>query len=805
MMRDVRQALRLLAKNPAFTMVAVATLAVGIGANTAIFTIANALLLRSLPYSDPSRLVLVSAPPVNERSETGWLSLPFFNILNSGAKSFSGLAAVTPETFSLTGHGDPEQIYAARTSWNFFDVLRVRPVAGRTFSREEDQRGAAPVVLISYELGTRLFGGSPQAIGKNLSLESRDYAIIGVLPPRFAFSLVGSKVDVWAPRVFEMSLVTPARVAAGGRYFQVIGRLARGVSKAQARAEAQGFFEQYKHEYPGNFDATADLTMQIGDLQDRMVAAVRPAILILSAAVGLLLLIACANVASLLLSRALGRRKEFAVRTALGGTRGVLIRQLLTESVLVGLISGVFGIALGAAGTRFLSRFGQATLPGASSVEMDTGVLLFTLLVSIAAGVIFGLAPSLQLSKPDLNTILRDDGRGMAGNRRRNRARSVLVVAQVALSTILLIGSGLLIRSFVRLRAVTPGFEAKNLLTMQISLRKFTAAQSAAFFNAVIQRVDALPGVAASAISTALPPVATHQTPVLFEGHPAVALGKRPIINLQQTSPDYARALGVPLLAGRAFSDHDDAQSPKVAMINQAAARKFWPDQNPIGRRVWVGNLPNPVEVVGVLSDVRNSSLAAAPAPEIFLPVPQLPWSFLCLSVRTNVDPRSLIGPVRREIAAVDRDQPVIEIHTGEELLEESQGQTRFMMFLLGVFSATAFLLAVIGIYGVIAYSVAQRTQELGIRMALGAARGDILRLVIGSGLKLTGAGIAIGLAGSLAVTRLMAAMLYETSATDPVTLAASTALFVAVAALASYLPARSATRIDPTDALRAE
>jgi ABC-type antimicrobial peptide transport system permease subunit len=755
----------------------------GIGANTAIFTIANALLLRSLPYQQPDRLVAISAHDGTRREELRLLSLPFFHYLSERARAYAGLSVATFETFSLTGHGEPEQIYAARTSWNFFNVLGVNPIAGRTFAREEDERGGPQVVLVSYELWTRQFGNDPNAIGKTLSLETRDYTIIGVLPPRFTFSLLGSKVDIWAPRVAEMSLVTPARVAAGGVYFQYIGRLAPNVSREQAGAEAQAIYQQYKREFPGNYDSTLDLSMSAGNLQDQMVSNIRPAILILSAAVGLVLLIACANVASLLLSRALGRRKEFAVRTALGASRSVLIRQMLTESVLIGLISGAVGIGLGALGTRLLSNFGQSTLPGAANVSMDGRVLVFTAAISILAGVFFGLAPSLQLSKQDLNTVLRDEGRGTAGNRRRNRSRSLLVVAQVALSTILLIGSGLLIRSFVH-------------------LRKYTAAQSVAFYKSLIERVSTLPGVSAVAISTALPPTATHATPVLFEGYPPVPLGQRPIINLQQTSPDYSRALGVSLIAGRGFNDHDDANAPKVAMINQTALRRFWPNQNPIGKRIVVGNLKDPVEVVGVLGDVRNTTLAAAPDPEVFLPFPQLPWSFLCLSVRTSVEPHSLVPSIRREIAAVDRDQPVIEIHTGEELLEGAQGQTRFMMFLLGVFSATALILAVIGIYGVIAYTVAQRTQELGIRMALGAARGDILRLVIGSGLALTGVGIAIGLAGSIAGTRLLATMLFETSPTDPMTMIVSCALFVIVAAAASYIPARRAMNIDPAECL---
>lgn len=806
MKSDFLQAIRLLVKNPGFTTIAVFTLALGIGANTAIFTIANALLLRPLPYADPERLVLVSGAQSNAHTENGRLSLPFFNILHDRNRSFSGLAACTFENFSLTGHGDPEQIFGARASWNVFDLLGVKPVLGRTFTREEDQRGGAQVVLISYEMWTRLFGNNPNAIGNSLTLETRDYTVIGVLPPRFSFPLFGTKVDIWAPRVFEMTLLIPARVAAGGRYFQVIGRLAPGISTEQARAESQVLFQEYRTDNPGNYDAANDLIMQTGNLQDQIVANARPAVFILSAVVGFVLLIACANVASLLLSRAVGRRKEFAIRAALGGSRAVLLRQLLHESVLLGLMSGIVGVALGAVGTRLLSTFGEVTLAGTADISMDFRVLMFTLVISIGAGVLFGLAPSLNLSKPDLNSMLRDEGRGTAGNRRRNRARSILVVGQVALSTILLIGSGLLIRSFVRLHSVNPGFEPKDLLTMHVSLRKYPqAAQSIAFYKAVLQRIDALPGVTASAISTALPMAPTHQTPVLFEGHPTVELGKRPLINIQQISPDYAKALGIPLIAGRTFTDHDDAQSPRVAIINQAAARQFWPNQNPIGKRVWIGDQVTPVEVAGVLANVHNVSLAAPPTPEVLLPFTQLPWTFLCFDIRTSVEPHSLIATVRREVAVVDRDQPVNEINTGEELLESSQGKTQFMMFLLGVFSATALILAMIGIYGVIAYAVAQRTQELGIRMALGATKAHILRLVIGNGLILTLTGIMIGLAGSVAVTRLMATVLYQTSATDPITFAASAILFTAAAALASYLPARRATRIDPTDALRAD
>jgi putative ABC transport system permease protein len=802
--RDVRHAARGLAKHPGFTLLVIVTLALGIGANTAIFTVADALLLRTLPYTGPEQLTLISALEFDKRGTAGELSFPYFNVINDRNRSFSGVAACAFETFSLTGQGDPEQISAARTSWNFFDVLGVRPIAGRTFMREEDQPGGRQVVLISYELWMRLFAGDASAVGRNLTLDARDYTILGVLPPRFTFPLLGTKIDIWSPRVFEMSLVTPARVAAGGLYFHVIGRLRPGVSREQARAEMGALYQQYRRDHPGNFDATMDRVLYVSPLQEQMVANTRPTLLILSAAVGFVLLIACANVAGLLLSRALGRRKEFAVRTALGGSRAVLIRQLLTESVLVAILSGALGILVGYTGTRFLAAFGQNLLPGTQDIGMDLRVLAFTLGISILSGVLFGLAPSLQLSKPDLNTMLRDEGRGAAGNRRRNRAKNILVIAQVALSLVLLVGSGLLIRSFIRLRAVSPGFDPKNVLTMQISLRKYEqASQSVAFYQGVIERVKTLPGVEVAAISTALPPVATHGTPILFEGQPAAALGKRPLVYIQQISPDYTKTLGVPLLAGREFTDRDDAQSPKVALINQRMARRFSPNENAIGKRIWVGNLPDPVEVAGVLGDVRNSGMAVAPDGEVFLPFPQLPWTFLYLSVRTTVDPHSLISAVRHEIAAVDRDQPVVEIHTAEELLEASQGQTRFMMFLLSVFSAAAFMLAVVGIYGVIAYSVAQRTQELGIRIALGATRGDILRLVIGNGLILTLSGIAIGTAASAALTRLMTSLLYDTSATDPLTFVTSAVLFTAVAAAASFIPARRAAAVDPMEALR--
>jgi len=798
----MRYALRMLRKSPGFTAIAILTLALGIGANTAIFTIANALLLRPLPYTNPDRLVRIAT----ERDQAGYLSLPYFTALKDHNRSFSGVAAYSQESFNLTGRGEAEQIGAERVTWNLFEVLGVRPVAGRAFLPEEDSAGGNQVVMISSELATRLFDGDRNAIGKNLSLDSKDYTVIGVLPAKFSTPLLGRKLDIFAPRLMEMSIVTPGRIQAGGMYFEGVGRMRPGVTLAEAQAETEVHYQQYKQDKPGNFDATVSVAMTVIGLQQNLVANVRPTLLILSAAVGFVLLIACANVASLLLSRALGRKKEFAVRTALGASRGTLIRQLLAESVLLAIVSGAIGIALGQAGTRLLAIYSTSNFPQMADVAMDLRVLAFTLAISIASGVLFGLTPSLQLSRPDLNTMLREEGRGSTGNLQLDRARRALVIAQVALTMVLLVGAGLLVRSFIRMRTASPGFEARGTLTMQTYLppaRYPLAGQKIVFYRAAIRNMQSVPGVDAASISTALPMLANHGTPFLFERQPVVALGQRPVALIQSISPDYPKAMGIAVVAGRAFNDHDDADAQPVILVNQSVVRKFWANQNPIGKRVFVGNLPKPFEVVGVLGDAKNNGLALAPGAEVFVPYPQLASPQLYLSVRTSLDPHSLTSALRAQIAAADPDQPLMEIQTMEERLESASASPRFTMLLIGAFSATAFILAVVGIYGVIAYSVAQRTQELGIRIALGAENRDILRLVIGGGMALTLVGIAIGVAGSIALTRVMAAMLYETSATDPMVLGGSAALFLGIAVVAGYLPARRAMRIDPAGALR--
>jgi putative ABC transport system permease protein len=793
----------MLGKSPAFAAVAILTLALGIGANTAIFTVANTLLLRPLPYADPGRLVLLFA---DRRGQLQGFSYLRYTLLREQSHSFAGLAAYASDSFNLTGRGDPEQLSSARISANFFDVLGVRPEIGRVFAASGDQPESKPEVIISHSLWSRHFGAAKDIVGESITLDSRDYTVIGVLPSNFTFSELGPNVDIWSPRLFEHSLASAARVRLGVGYLYGIARLQSGAARDQAQAEMDVLDRQYQHDNPGRPDADPKQKISVRGVQEQTVANFRTALLVLTGAVGFVLLIACANVASLLLSRALGRKKEIAVRAALGASRAALIRQLIVESLLLAVVSGVCGVLLSQWGTRVLASLTLDTLPRMAGVHIDFVVLAFAVAISLGSGVLFGLAPALQLSKPDLNTVLRDEGRGSTGSRSRHRAGGVFVIAQVALSMVLLVGSGLMIRSFARLQTVDLGFDPAHVLTMRIALpptKYETPQQQIAFYNRVLNAVRTLPALQAAAVSSALPLNTSRISPALPEGQPAVPFGQRPILNIQTISPDYAKVLHVPLLRGREFTDHDNAEAPGVAMVNQTLVRRFWPNDNPIGKHILLGQRPQPVEVVGVFGDLKNATLGDDASPEVMLPFPQLPWPLLNLIVRAEEDPHSLIPAIRRQVWLVDKDQSLTNVQTMEEVVGSASAQPRFTMLLLAVFSATALTLAIVGIYGVIAYSVAQRTGELGIRMVLGADPSNVLKLVVGHGLRLTLVGIAIGLAGALALTRLMSSLLYQTSATDPIAFVVSALLFTIVAVLASYLPARRATRIDPTDALR--
>ena len=809
LLQDLRYALRLLAKSPGFTAVAVLTLALGIGANTAIFTVADALLLKPLPYSAPQQLALVYATRTDDRTAVGPFSYPRFELLRQRERSFSSFAVFTNDTFNLIGRGEPQQISAARVSWSFFNVLGVRPVLGRAFLPDEGRPEGNRVAVISHEFWMREFGGARDAIGQSLALDSQSYTIIGVLPGDFVFQPLGNSIPIWIPREFEMNIATPAHIQRGMGYLDGVGRLAPGFSLEQAQAEMDVLDKEYRHDNPEKPDADPNRPIAVGSLASQVVSNIRPAVLVLMGAVGVVLLIACANVASLLLSRALKRKKEIAVRAALGASRAAIIRQLLIESLLIATLGGVAGIFAGYGGTQALLALNQTSVPELSAgVHMDWRVLCFTLVISLASGLLFGLAPALQISKTDLTSVLRDEGRGSTGSRRGGMLQNSLVVAQVALSMILLIGSGLLIRSFLALMTQDPGFDPSHVVTMQIDLppsKYSTGAQMVSFYNHLLRQVESIPGVTAATISSALPVNASRLSPVLAEGQPVVPFSQRPIVNIETISPDYAKVMRVPLIRGREFTAQDNQSVLTMAIVNQAFVRRYWPNQNPVGKHIWIGLIPAPVEVVGVFGDVKNMSLTAETNPEILFPFPNLPWANLHLSVRSAADPQSLVPAIRDRLAAIDSSQAISNVRTLDQLLDAARAQSRFTMTLFGIFSGMALMLAIVGIYGVISYASAQRTQEMGIRMALGADKKDIFRLVIGRGLRLAGMGIAIGLVAPFTLMRLMSSLLYKVSPADPLTIIGSAILFLAAALLASYIPARRASRTDPMVALRYE
>ena len=803
-MKDLGFAFRLLARSPGFAFIAIFTLTIAIGANTAIFSVANALLLEPLPYTDPARLVLLSAEGGGLGNQ-GPLSYPRLQQLETAGRSFQSLAGFATEAFNLTGLGDPEQVAGARVSWNFFDVLGVRPGLGRFFTPGEGTSAGDASVVISQALWSRRFAKDPAIIGRSITLDGKDYTVVGVTGIGFRFDLLSPQPDVYMPRIFELNGLTAAQVQLGAGYLNVVARLRPGVTTASAVAEMDTLAQQFRASRPGSPDASTAVSVRLGNLRDETVSGVRQAILILFGAVVLVLLIACANIASLLLSRALGRQKEIAVRTALGVSRAGLLRQFLMESLLLALPGGACGVFLATWGTGVLASMAGAALPRAQEIHTDARVLLFTLLISLASGVLFGLLPALQVSRPNLNAVLRSEGRGATAGKRRNRLRQLLVVSQVALSLLLLIGAGLLIRNFVQLRSLRMGFDASRLLTMNVALppARYDRAHQAQFYSELARRVAALPGVRSAAATSALPLSTTRQSPALPEGYPVVPLGQRPLFNIQTITPGYLGTIRAGLLAGRNFDDHDTAQSAPVVIVNEILARTYWPHQNAIGKHILPGRATSPSQVVGVIADIRNSGLSADPRPEILFPVTQLPWPFLNLVVRTAADPHAMVQAVRATVASLDRDQPVTAIATMEEVLDAGAAQPRFTTLLLGSLAAVALVLAVVGIYGVIAYSVAERTQEMGIRMALGATRPDILRSVLYQGLVLACCGIAIGLAAAILLTRYLSSLLYRVSVTDPATFVVGAILFAVVAVLASYIPARRATRVDPMVALR--
>jgi predicted permease len=806
----------MIAKRPGFSAAIVLTVALGIGAHTALFSVLRAVLLRPLGYTDPQRLVILTrgATPIH------------VDEFRAAARSYSetGVFAVGAEQMALTGgpngkEQEPEVVSAARVSGNFLSILGVAPTIGRSFLPSEDRTGGPDVAMISTRLWRRHFGGNPAILGHTATLAGTPYTIIGVLPPRFTFPFAGADTDVWITRPVEWSLM-PIKSRPLSPYLHIFGRLKPNVSLQQANIELTVLNRQYATAHPAMLDAktsTSSDPTRIQSLQESIVADVRLPLLLLSGAVGLLLFIVCANVASLLLARAATRAREFAVRAALGAGRNRLLRQLLTESTLLSMLGGVLGVLLAWAAMRSIRAATTLELPRSSEIHLDLGILSFALALSLCTGILFGLAPALSAFRRDLAAVLQGNLATTRGRFRRRLAapfnlgpRGLLVAGQVALSLVLLVSAGLLLQSLAHLYQVDPGFRANNILTMSVSLSPAqydTDAKRASFYRQLVERVEAMPGVDDASVTLTLPTAGWAGAPVQITGRPEPPLNQRPIAIVQQISPDYFRTLDIPLKRGRAFTSRDNATAPPVTVIDEGLARRFWPlyprGEDPIGQHLLVGSQRQPLEIVGIAAAVHQQGRDADPMPGFYLPDAQSPPQAAILMLRTKSDPASFAAPVRKQVLALDHNQPISDVRTLSAVLDASETQRRLMFSLLAAFSVVATMLAILGLYSVISYSVVERTREIAIRQALGAQRGSILALVLRQGFGLALGGVVFGIAAAAGLTRLLSSMLFGIKAIDPVTFVLAATLFLIVALAASYIPARRAAAVEPMAALR--
>ena len=809
---EVRYAWRQLMRHRGFAVAVVLTIALGVGLNTAIFSVVRAVLLEPLGYGDPDRLV----------EWTGGATPVRYDAARVGARLYTGLGAWGgQESFAFSGDGVPEVLKGARVSANFLEILKVAPVVGRGFLPDEDREGSPAVAMISTQLWQRRFGANEQVVGRVITLSGVATTIVGVLPPRFAFPREGE--DVWVPQPAMWSAMDAVSRPISP-VLTVFGRLKPGVTVDQAREEMRVLRAAYAAGHPAMLDASPRLMSgELPDLRlmkDLLVEGARTKLWTLFGAVGMVLLIVCANVASLLLARTTARSREFALRAAIGAGRGRIVAQLMTESLLLALMGGALGGGLAAACVRVVRGVTSLNLPRVAEVQVDGVVLLYALAASLVTGLLFGLAPALAAMRPDLAQVLRGSGEGVTlGDGRRGwlvmRPRSVLVVGQVALSTVLLIGAALLLESLARVYRVDPGFDVPHLLTMDLDLpsaRYGSDVKRSAFYKQLVDAVDRLPGVESAAVTRTLPMTGWAGVPLAVNGRAAAKLNQRPIAVLEDVSPGYFGTMKIPLLRGRVFTEQDDADGPPVAVINLSAAKLLWPafqpgnelaGENPVGQYVLIGSHSKPTQVIGIVGDVKESGLDAESRAGIYRAAWQAPPEAAMVAVRTKVDPLSLTSAVRAAVLSLDREQPVSHLATMASVVDDSEGELRTMMGLLVTFAVAASVIAVVGLYGALAYTVAQRRREMGIRRALGASRGDILRLVTGDGLRLSVAGVGAGLCAAYFVTRMMRSLLFGVSARDPWVFAGIAGLFLLVAVCASYLPARRAAGVDPMESLR--
>ena len=802
MLTDLRFALRMLVKTPAFSILAVLTLALAIGANSAVFSVINAVLLRPLPYQNPEQLVRVFG--TQPQLATAPTSPGNFIEWREQNQVFERIATFVGQGFNLVEGDRPERVRGSRVSADLFQLLGVQPAIGRGFQAEEDQPGRNRVVVLSDEFWRSRFAADRSVVGRTITLNDQAHHVLGVMPRGFTFP--NERTQIWTPVAFSDA----ERATRDTNYIHAIARLKPGVTLRQAQEQMSALARQQAERYP---DTNASIGVKLVTLTEQTVGNVRPILIVLIAAVAFVLLIACANVANLLLARAAARQQEMAIRSALGASRSRVVRLLLVESVVVALLGGALGLMLASWGIDLLVALKPANLPRVAEIGIDPRVFGFTAMLSLLTGVGFGLIPARHISRPDLNAGLRESSRSATGGPGRQRLRGILVVSEVALSLVLLIGAGLMIRSFARLLSVDPGFEPNNVLTAFVALpsAKYPDAQrQTAFFDQLMQRTQSLPGVVAAAGASDLPLYGGNSTAFDIEGRPPTAGGQRPLVDYRAITPEYFRAMGMRLVKGRAFSERDTADAPGVVVINETLAARFFANEDPIGRRLGLSGPPDWREIVGVVRDVRNYGLDADVKPEAYVPFLQNASGYLSsvaaamnIVVRTANDPSAFAPALRTQIQAIDKDQPISDISTLEFELAQSIAQRRFNMLLLAVFAGLALVLAAVGIYGVIAYTVAQRSHEIGVRIALGASKADILKLVFSSAMLTMLAGVSVGLAAALGLTRLMSSLLYNVAPTDPLVFGGITSLLILVALIATYLPARRAMRVNPIVALR--
>ena len=824
MLSEIKVALRGLAKSPGFAAIAIATLALAIGANTAVFSLINALLVRPLPYQEPSRIALIWEQFKAQGLERIPCSPPEYLDLEKDFHSGTGLAAFNYQTFNLGGGDVPERISGAVVSPSLFSLLGVEPLKGRTFAREEQGEGHDDMIVISERLWKRRFNSDPMLVGRTLLLNGRTYTIIGIMPSKFEFPIplygiqgnqFGERVDIWKPIAF-----TPTELKQrGSRSYGLITRLRPGVSFATAQAELNTIVTNWEKQYPDNYSLqVSGFGAKIYPLHDQVVGGMRTGLAILLGAVVFVLLIACANLATMLLARASAREREMAIRVALGAGRWRLLRQMLGESVLLALAGAFAGSLLSIWGLELLKQIGARTIPRLAEANVDLAVLVATAIVAIGTGILFGLIPGLATAKPELTEALKEGGRSSTAGARSNQVRNSLVIAEISLALVLLVGAGLLLKSYARVQNIDPGFDRQNVLTAEMDLAETKYPQRGTaeynrgaamidFWNEALRRVRQLPGVEAAALTIVLPLSGSNtDSSFAIEGRPMGGNEPGPDEEVRTISPDYFRVLKTSLLRGRLFAESDNADAPGVVIINDALAKKYWPNEDALGKRITFSDTRKPdpkwLTIVGIARSIRHRGLDVEPAPEYYLPLAQQAQSDMILAVRSAQDPRGLATAIRREIQSIDPDQPIANVRTLENVTADSVAPRRMSMVLLGAFAGIALLLASVGIYGVISYLVVQRTHEIGVRMALGAQRSDVLRLVVGHAAKLVGVGTVIGLVLAFFSTRTLSAFLYTVGAFDAGTFAVVTVALAVVALVASYVPALRATRADPMIAL---